>query len=89
VARPFIEKEEPMSIFDTVSWARREAERQRREAAAEARRARSAEQAADLAAGLRDVERVEVVDVDPFAGPPDTWPDRVPAWYMDRFRRRR
>jgi hypothetical protein len=77
-----------MSFRETTAWLAKE-EQARKERAAERQRARSREQAKALASGLVDIEKVEVVDVNPFSGPPESWPARAPAWYMDKFRRQR
>jgi hypothetical protein len=80
-------------LYDTRcakrAWLAREEEQARKERAAELRRGRSREQAKALAEGLVDIEKVEVVDVDPFIGPPESWPTRAPDWYMERYGRQR
>jgi hypothetical protein len=64
-----------VSIFESERWLEREAREQ-----AEAERI-EAEAATKVGPPV-------VVAVDPFAGPPETWPKRVPAWYMDRVVRK-
>jgi hypothetical protein len=67
-----------MSFRDTTAWLAKEerekAERARKEAE-ERRRAEAKDK----------VDRPQVVDVNPYAGPPETWPKRAPDWYMAKY----
>jgi hypothetical protein len=88
------ERSQRMSFRETTAWLAREerteAERARTEgeerARAEVNAKRSLEEANTKRARVTaKAERPRVVDVNPYGGPPETWPQRAPDWYMAKY----